>query len=44
MGKAARIPAALIRGIDIDQSPHGRARDLVRPTSEDLFREGTIEP
>jgi coenzyme F420-0:L-glutamate ligase/coenzyme F420-1:gamma-L-glutamate ligase len=44
MGKAARVPAALLRGIDLGQAPHGTARDLVRPADEDLFREGTIEP
>ncbi len=44
MGKASRVPAALVRGIDIDQAPHGHAQDLVRPTAEDLFRAGTIEP
>lgn len=44
MGKAARVPAALIRGIDLDRAPHGRARDLVRAAEDDLFREGTIEP
>ena len=44
MGKASRIPVALVRGIDIEQAPHGRARDLVRPEAEDLFREGTIDP
>lgn len=37
MGKASGIPAALIRGY---QGPRGegRARDLVRPVDEDLFR------
>jgi coenzyme F420-0:L-glutamate ligase/coenzyme F420-1:gamma-L-glutamate ligase len=37
MGKASGIPAALIRGY---QGPRGegRARDLVRPVEEDLFR------
>ena len=44
MGKAARVPAALLRGIDLRQAPHGTARDLVRPAEEDLFRQGTMEP
>ena len=44
MGKASRIPAALIRGINVEQAPHGQARDLVRPRAEDLFQEGTIGP
>ena len=44
MGKAARVPAALLRGINLGQAPHGTARDLVRPADDDLFREGTIEP
>jgi coenzyme F420-0:L-glutamate ligase/coenzyme F420-1:gamma-L-glutamate ligase len=43
MGKAARVPAALLRGVDLGQAPYGTARDLVRPADEDLFREGTIE-
>lgn len=37
MGKAAAIPAALLRGIDIAPGD-GRATDLVRPAGEDLFR------
>jgi coenzyme F420-0:L-glutamate ligase/coenzyme F420-1:gamma-L-glutamate ligase len=44
MGKAAGVPAALLRGVDVGGAPNGRARDLVRPPSEDLFRQGTIEP
>jgi len=44
MGKAARIPAALVRGVDLRQAPPGSAQDLVRPADEDLFYEGTIEP
>ncbi|MDJ0664667.1 MAG: coenzyme F420-0:L-glutamate ligase [Acidimicrobiia bacterium] len=37
MGKAARVPAAIIRGVDWR---HGSARatDLVRPPQEDMFR------
>jgi coenzyme F420-0:L-glutamate ligase/coenzyme F420-1:gamma-L-glutamate ligase len=36
MGKASRIPAAMVRGLDLSGS--GRAVDLVRPADEDLFR------
>jgi coenzyme F420-0:L-glutamate ligase/coenzyme F420-1:gamma-L-glutamate ligase len=38
MGKAAGIPAAIVRGLDGTFLTEGRARDLVRPPSEDLFR------
>ncbi|HSL15998.1 MAG TPA: coenzyme F420-0:L-glutamate ligase [Actinomycetota bacterium] len=41
MGKAARVPAAIVRGIESD-APHGRASDLVRPPEEDLFRESPL--
>jgi coenzyme F420-0:L-glutamate ligase/coenzyme F420-1:gamma-L-glutamate ligase len=44
MGKSARIPAALVRGIDLGTGDTGRAADLIRPPDEDLFRQGTIEP
>jgi len=44
MGKSARVPAALVRGVDIDAEAPGRAADLLRAPDEDLFREGTIEP
>jgi coenzyme F420-0:L-glutamate ligase/coenzyme F420-1:gamma-L-glutamate ligase len=37
MGKASGIPAALIRGYAAPPG-EGRARDLVRPPGEDLFR------
>jgi coenzyme F420-0:L-glutamate ligase / coenzyme F420-1:gamma-L-glutamate ligase len=37
MGKADGIPAALIRGYLVPVG-EGRARDLVRPPSEDMFR------
>lgn len=36
MGKAAGIPAAVLRGLDL--SGDGRVSDLVRPPGEDLFR------
>jgi F420-0:gamma-glutamyl ligase len=37
MGKAAGIPAALVRGYGGPRGD-GRGRDLVRPPDEDLFR------
>jgi coenzyme F420-0:L-glutamate ligase/coenzyme F420-1:gamma-L-glutamate ligase len=42
MGKADRIPAAIVRGVRAD-GPAGTARDLVRPRSEDLFRESPLQ-
>jgi coenzyme F420-0:L-glutamate ligase / coenzyme F420-1:gamma-L-glutamate ligase len=44
MGKSARVPAALVRGIDVGTAPPGHAADLIRTPEEDLFREGTIDP
>jgi coenzyme F420-0:L-glutamate ligase/coenzyme F420-1:gamma-L-glutamate ligase len=44
MGKSARVPVALIRGVDLTASAPGRAVDLIRAPDEDLFREGVIEP
>ncbi len=44
MGKTARVPVALVRGVVRGGAANGRARDLVRPADEDLFREGVIEP
>jgi coenzyme F420-0:L-glutamate ligase/coenzyme F420-1:gamma-L-glutamate ligase len=37
MGKAAGIPAALIRGYQVPEG-EGRGRDLVRAPGEDMFR------
>jgi coenzyme F420-0:L-glutamate ligase/coenzyme F420-1:gamma-L-glutamate ligase len=37
MGKAAGIPAAVVRGLAWERGG-GRAVDLVRPVAEDLFR------
>ncbi len=37
MGKADAVPAALLRGLNLTPG-RGRATDLVRPASEDLFR------
>lgn len=41
MTKTARIPAALVRGLDaaVGDAPPGPARDLVRAPADDLFRE-----
>ncbi|HEV2028416.1 MAG TPA: coenzyme F420-0:L-glutamate ligase [Candidatus Dormibacteraeota bacterium] len=36
MGKTARTPAVIIRGLTLQGS--GRGRDLIRPAEEDLFR------
>lgn len=36
MGKATSIPVAIVRGLSV--SGQGRATDLVRPATEDLFR------
>jgi coenzyme F420-0:L-glutamate ligase/coenzyme F420-1:gamma-L-glutamate ligase len=42
-GKASRVPAALLRGVP-RPAGEGRARDLVRPPADDLFRTaGTAE-
>jgi coenzyme F420-0:L-glutamate ligase/coenzyme F420-1:gamma-L-glutamate ligase len=42
-GKASRVPAALLRGVPRPKG-EGRARDLVRPSADDLFRTaGTVE-
>ncbi len=37
-GKAAGVPAAVVRGLDPDWFRDGSARELVRPPGEDLFR------
>jgi coenzyme F420-0:L-glutamate ligase / coenzyme F420-1:gamma-L-glutamate ligase len=36
MGKTARVPAAIVRGLDV--GGEGTARDLVMPADRDLFR------
>jgi coenzyme F420-0:L-glutamate ligase/coenzyme F420-1:gamma-L-glutamate ligase len=38
MGKAAGVPAAVVRGLDPSWRREGSASELVRPASEDLFR------
>ena len=41
MGKAARIPVAIVRGV-VTADPPGTAADLVREQEEDLFRESPL--
>jgi coenzyme F420-0:L-glutamate ligase/coenzyme F420-1:gamma-L-glutamate ligase len=41
MGKASRVPAALVRGVSVG-APAGTARDLIRPSGDDLFRESPL--
>jgi coenzyme F420-0:L-glutamate ligase/coenzyme F420-1:gamma-L-glutamate ligase len=41
MGKAAGVPAAVVRGVGLE-APAGAARDLVRPREDDLFRESPL--
>jgi coenzyme F420-0:L-glutamate ligase/coenzyme F420-1:gamma-L-glutamate ligase len=43
MAKAARVPAALVRGVDRGGAPDGVAADLLRPPAEDLFRESPLQ-
>jgi coenzyme F420-0:L-glutamate ligase/coenzyme F420-1:gamma-L-glutamate ligase len=42
MGKAARTPAALVRGLTV-RGGSGRGRDLVRSPETDLFRESPLQ-
>jgi coenzyme F420-0:L-glutamate ligase / coenzyme F420-1:gamma-L-glutamate ligase len=45
MGKASRVPAAIVRGLvdrGLDDGGTSSARDLVRPPDEDLFRESPL--
>src|SRR5215510_3423019 len=37
-GKAANVPAVVVRGLDAGWFREGSARELVRPPAEDLFR------
>jgi len=41
MGKASRVPAAIVRGVVAD-APASPASELVRPPEEDLFRESPL--
>lgn len=38
MGKAAGVPAAIVRGVERSWFRDGSVRELVRPVNEDLFR------
>ncbi len=42
MGKAARVPVAIVRGVDTSGAPVAPAAELVRPREEDLFRESPL--
>jgi coenzyme F420-0:L-glutamate ligase/coenzyme F420-1:gamma-L-glutamate ligase len=42
MGKAARVPAAVVRGLAWD-GDDGTAHDLVRPAELDMFRESPLQ-
>jgi coenzyme F420-0:L-glutamate ligase/coenzyme F420-1:gamma-L-glutamate ligase len=43
MTKAARVPAAIVRGVDRGGAPGGVAHDLVRRRYDDLFRESPLQ-
>ena len=43
MGKDARVPVALVRGVHRLDGIDGPATDLIRPADEDLFRTSTHE-
>ena len=38
LGKSTGVPAAIVRGVDVDVDVDGSARDLVMPPDRDLFR------
>jgi len=38
MGKAAAVPAAIVRGLDAAWLREGSVRELVRAPADDLFR------
>jgi coenzyme F420-0:L-glutamate ligase/coenzyme F420-1:gamma-L-glutamate ligase len=43
MAKHARLPVAVVRGVDRLGDADGPARDLVRPANEDLFRSSPLQ-
>lgn len=43
MGKTDGVPAAIVRGLGGEAFGPGSARDLLRPTEQDLFRFGSVE-
>jgi coenzyme F420-0:L-glutamate ligase/coenzyme F420-1:gamma-L-glutamate ligase len=42
MGKADRVPVAIVRGVATGSAERGSAHDIVRPPEEDLFRESSL--
>ncbi len=38
MGKTRRVPAVVVRGLDVFEGPPGSGQELVRPSELDLFR------
>ncbi len=42
MGKAARIPVAIVRGVERGAAPDTPVAEMVRPPEEDLFRESPL--
>lgn len=43
MTKAARVPVAIVRGVDRAGAPNSAARDLIRAPADDLFRESPLQ-
>jgi coenzyme F420-0:L-glutamate ligase/coenzyme F420-1:gamma-L-glutamate ligase len=43
MPKAARVPGAIVRGVDRGGAPDVDASALIRPADEDLFRESPLQ-
>ena len=42
MGKAARVPVAIVRGLERAEASDAPAAEIVRPPEEDLFRESPL--
>jgi dehydro coenzyme F420 reductase / coenzyme F420-0:L-glutamate ligase / coenzyme F420-1:gamma-L-glutamate ligase len=42
MGKASRVPAAIVRGVATGAAPLSGVAELLRPPEEDLFRESPL--
>jgi coenzyme F420-0:L-glutamate ligase/coenzyme F420-1:gamma-L-glutamate ligase len=43
MTKAARVPVAIVRGVERAGAPGSAARDLIRAPADDLFRESPLQ-
>ncbi|CAN5773704.1 coenzyme F420-0:L-glutamate ligase [soil metagenome] len=43
MGKAARVPVAIVRGVDRMGATASAGRELLRPAAEDLFRASPLQ-